>query len=638
MYVDDENNKTKSIALSEATVFVTWTQASPTTYLLADDYGKLFVVELVIQEHKVLKDIHLIHIGSTSRASCLVPLAGEYCFVGSHQGNSQVIHLDVKGRTIDVVQTIPNVAPILDFTIMDLGSRVGDAHMNEFSSGQARIVTGSGAFQDGSLRSIRSGVGLEDQGILAEIDGIQDMFSLRTSGSTSLVDTLVVSVLDETRVFKFTAEGEVEEVEEYKSLSLTETTLLAANVPGDRIIQITPSSVVLIDLEGGTVLAQWRPQSSQSITDASANNGNILLAVGGMSLVTLDIRAELAVVSERNMGNEKQIACLTIPSTTSKIGVIGLWQRATISVLDLDTLRTLHTESIGQPGQASVPRAVLLAQVLPKQPPTLFVAMADGAVVTFSVDTVDYSLYSKKSITLGTQEARLRALPRGDRAYNIFATCEHPSLIYGSEGRMVYSAVTANEAVCVCDFNSVAYPNSIMVATSMELKIALIDQERRTHVRDLHLGETVRRVAYSTKLKTFAVGTIKRTLENGTENVKSHIKLVDEILFDLLDTYDLKDDELVESVIRAQLDDGSGEEELAERFIVGTGYLDGKPESVRGRIIIFEIDENRKLKVLTELALKGACRCLSVINGKIVAALIKTACHTCSDETIINHR
>ena len=81
--------------------------------------------------------------------------------------------------------------------------------------------------------------------------------------------------------------------------------------------------------------------------------------------------------------------------------------------------------------------------------------------------------------------------------------------------------------------------------------------------------------------------------------------------------------------MRCQLDDGYGN--LAERFVVGTAYLDDEhTDSVRGRILVFEVTPERRLKTITELAVKGACRCLNMVDGKIVAALIKTVgFHSC---------
>jgi DNA damage-binding protein 1 len=112
-------------------------------------------------------------------------------------------------------------------------------------------------------------------------------------------------------------------------------------------------------------------------------------------------------------------------------------------------------------------------------------------------------------------------------------------------------------------------------------------------------------------------------LKHGEEIMLSHFKLVDEIQFKELDTYALNDEELVECVMRCELPDGSGG--VAERFVVGTAYLDDQNATAeRGRIIILEVTPERVLKLVTEIAVKGGCRCLAICEGKIVAALIKT--------------
>jgi DNA damage-binding protein 1 len=137
------------------------------------------------------------------------------------------------------------------------------------------------------------------------------------------------------------------------------------------------------------------------------------------------------------------------------------------------------------------------------------------------------------------------------------------------------------------------------------------------------MGETVRRIAYSTSEKVFGLGTIKRALKEGVEIVQSHFKLVDEIVFKELDTYELNEDELVESVIRGKLSER--EEGSPERFIVGTAYLaDDAPDTVRGRILVFEVTKDRVLRVVAEKSVKGACRALAVMKDKLVAALVKT--------------
>ena len=620
-YVDDVDGDILRNPLDDATQFVAWTAIDTQRWLVGDEFGKLYLLMLLLENEDEVTGWRLDFIGQSSRASTLVYLEGGYVFVGSHQGDSQVISIQEEG--IEIIQTISNIAPILDFTIMDMGNRGGEgSQTNEYSSGQARIVAGSGAFQDGSLRSVRSGVGLEDQGLLGEMNHATDLFSLNSSTVGDKVDTLIASFVGETRVFRFRPDGEVEETIDFKSFSLSTATLLATNLPNGRLLQVTGTSARLIDTENSMGLSEWSTTSGQTITAVSTNNDNLALSIGGLEIIVLDLAQDLRIKAKRRFAEEGQISCIHVPRISSNICIAGFWQSGAVNILKIDTLQTIQKVVVSDDA-VSIPRSILLTKVLPNQHPTLFIALANGEVVTFTLDLLSNVLSSKKAIVLGTQQASFEALPRDDGLFNVFATCEHPSLIYGSEGRIVYSAVTAEKASCICPFDSEAYPGAIAIATQDDLRIALVDTERTTHVQTLHVGETVRRIAYSGKLKAFGIGTIRRSLRHNQEVVQSHFKLADEVLFKELDTYELNEEELVESVIRADIREDSGE--LVERFVVGTTYLDdNQDESIRGRIIIFAVTMERKLKVITELPVKGACRALGVIAGNIVAALMKT--------------
>ena len=619
-YFKDDHIKVEP--LDEASIFVAWATIDSQRFILADDYGRLYLLMLMIGNHGKVTGWKLDVIGQTSRASILVYLGGSLIYLGSHQGDSQVI--SIQERSIEVVQTLPNIAPILDFTIMDMGSRAGDSQTNEYSSGKARIVTGSGAFQDGSLRSVRSGVGMEELGLLLQARHITELFALRSSTKKERSDLLLISFVEETRLFRFEDDGEVEEQSEHHGLLLSEGTILALNLGGARLLQITASLVRLIDLEDGMVNHEWSPSHGHRITAASANQQNLAIAVGGTEAVMFDLngREHLQVVATRTFPEEGQIACIHVPETTPDICIAGFWQSTAVAILKLGTLETIHKVAMSDDAVA-VPRSILLTQIIAGDHPTLFVALANGEVITFALNQRNLSLSSRKAMVLGTQEATFKALPAGDTVNNVFATCEHPSLIYGSEGRIVYSAVTAEKATCVCPFDSEAYPSAIVIANSDDVRIALIDKERTTHVNTLPVGETVRRVAYSTDLKAFGLGTVQRSLQIGVEIVQSSFKLVDEVVFKLLDTFDLNQDELVQSVIRAELRDGSGE--TVERFVVGTAYLEDQiSDTARGRILVFAVTQERMLALVTELPVKGACHSLGCVDGNIVAALVKT--------------
>jgi DNA damage-binding protein 1 len=637
VYFDVVTQATVRSQLDEPAIFVAWAEYDPSHYFLADDYGALHLLKIVT-EGVVVTEMIVRKIGTTSRASCLEYFGNGLLFVGSHYGDSQLFYIDVynlateKENHLELLQRLPNIAPVLDFAVMDMGNREGDKELgNEYSSGQARIVTGSGVHQDGSLRSVRSGVGLEDVGILGEMKNVRGLFSLKSS-TASKVDTLVASFLTETRAFQFGSTGEIEEVESFAGLRFESQTLLAMNVSRDRLLQVTSTTATLVDIENGMAITSWDPPEGKAITRASANSKSLLLSVDGTLLVSLNIANDLELLQQKDLSEADQVSCVHVAPGLDNIGVIGFWASGSISIIDLNTLQPIHSEPMRRTeSSASVPRDLALVQMLPPGllGPTLLVSLEDGNVISFSV-AADMSLSGRKSVVLGTKQARFHLLPKDDGIYTILATSEHPSFIYAAQGRIVYSAVTADDAEYVCPFDAVAFPDSIVVATESEIKISQIDNERRSHVKPLEMGKMVRRLAYSPKEKVFGLGCIRRDLVNGEERIQSSFELVDEVVFEklgkpfLLETVEYL--EMVEAVIRAELPDAYGQP--AERFIVGTSFLPNLDTAInsqnRGRIIVLGVDSERNPYMVMNHTLKGGCRALAVMGSKIVAALTKT--------------
>jgi len=635
MYYDDAAKKKVETALREASVFVAWAEYDVSHYFIGDDYGNLWVLEILL-DGVVVTGMDMTKIGTISRPSCLVYMGNSTLFVGSHYGDSQVFHIDMSKGEINLIQTFQSIAPILDLTVMDMGNREGEGQTsNEYSSGQARIVTGSGVHKDGSLRSVRSGVGLDDLVVLfgeLSMENVRSLFSIK-SYNTAKVDTLFVTFLTETRVFLFTSPDGVEELSDFNGATLNEPTLWVQNLSNDRMLQVTPSSVLLLDLESGVAISSWSPAGGK-ITNASANDEFILVSVDGRVLVSLQIGQDLVKLEQNDLGDSDQVASVHLPPQYTSIGVVGFWNSGSVSIVNIKTLQSLHSETLrGKDDNATVPRDIALAQILPKHVsgPTLFVSMGDGFVITFNVSEDDFSLSGRKKVLLGTRHSRLQLLPQANDMYNIFCTSEIPSLIYGSEGRIVYSAVTADDAVCICPFDAEDYPNSIIVATPEGIKISLIDAERRTHVTSLPLGETVRRIAHSRIERVFGLGCFQREVRNNEEIVINSFKLVDEVNFQQIgQTYFLDSSphvEMVDAVIRAELllSDGS----YAERFIVGTSYLFDVQNAIahdnnRGRILVLGVDSERNPYLVTSRPLRVSCRGLAVMGDNIVAALAKS--------------
>lgn len=438
---------------------------------------------------------------------------------------------------------------------------------------------------------------------------------------------LLVSFIDETRVFRFDQEGDVEELDGFRGFSLTERTLVSCNVVDGKLLQVTPSGARLVDSESGTVISAMSLDIGRRINMASANADTLIYVIDGSSVFVADLRSGFKQTGERSFDNE--IACLTIPPAPCRVCVIGQWTASVVSILALPTLETLAEETLAGTENVAVPRSLLLANILEGQSPTLLVAMGDGTLFTFAVDETNCLLTQKKSIVLGTQSVYLQPIPRPDGLVHVFATCDHPSLIYGSEGRIAYSTVTADKATHVTSFNAQGYPHAVVVASEEDLKLAIVDPQRATHVRTLPIGDVVRRVAHSKERQVFGVLTINLQIDkaSGDEQFQCYVRIVDEVMFGLIDSFKLQETELVESIMCAEL--GNGDGTFSERFVVGTGFQDeNRDESTKGRIIVFELSEDKRLRISSELSVRGTCKGLDMVEGKIVAALNKTVSWT----------
>ena len=133
--------------------------------------------------------------GKVSSPSSLVSLGGGYIFVGSHFGDSLLVRTSsssadteaengmqvdtaeaVKASSgqmqLDILNTYTNLAPIVDFCVVETDDGKGPSH----------VVTCSGGKDDGTLRVVRHGVGLTELAAL-EMEGVQRVWTLSTSSN-----------------------------------------------------------------------------------------------------------------------------------------------------------------------------------------------------------------------------------------------------------------------------------------------------------------------------------------------------------------------------------------------------------------------------------------------------------------------
>ena len=211
---------TQKVAMTEPTIWASWTQGLPGSqqYYMADEFGQMWIARFNPKDFANCLRLTKID-GTIPHALCLTNLPSVFppcVFVGSHGGDSQVVSFGRQGMsnssiTRTVQQVLPGLSPILDFTIMDMGNPSSVGFANEYSTGQARIVAGTGAWQSGSLRSVRSGVEFDEKAVLPDVPGITKLFNLSCGKDQAdgLSNALMVSYIDSTDLFCFDSDGNV---------------------------------------------------------------------------------------------------------------------------------------------------------------------------------------------------------------------------------------------------------------------------------------------------------------------------------------------------------------------------------------------------------------------------------------------
>ena len=381
------------------------------------------------------------------------------------------------------------------------------------------------------------------------------------------------------------------------------------------------------------MLSEVAPPSK--IMTVCTNDKVLVCNVGNNSVLAYDIVHGLERLASRTFDNE--ISCLFASPQYPAVCIVGFWASSKISMLSLPRLEAIAEAALSeQSTKPNVPRSIIVANILPNRPPSLLVSMSDGTLHTFSLDPGTCRLLDKKSLTLGTQASSFQALPRRDGTHSVFGAGDHPCLIYGEgdNSRLVYSAVTSENVTHARPFNAEAYPSSVVTVADWNLKISSVDLTRGVHISTLKVGDVVRRVSYSNERNIYGIVTIRSVtdISTGEERYTSFVRVVDGTEFAIIDSFELRRYEFVESILCTRLDNGDGTKD--EKFLVGTGFQlpaprpSGKgwetPESDEGRLLVLELSEGRRLKPAAELKVEGAVKAIEMVGNKIVLALDQT--------------
>ncbi|KAH8956048.1 hypothetical protein BDL97_07G017700 [Sphagnum fallax] len=433
--------------------------------------------------------------------------------------------------------------------------------------GQGQVVTCSGAYKDGSLRIVRNAIGINEK------------------------------------------------------------TLFCHNAIHDQLIQVTASTLRLVDAKSRRQLNEWKAPSGISINVSTANASQVLLATGGGNLVYIEI-GQGTFTEVKHAQLEYAISCLDINPVGdnpeySSMAAVGLWTDISVCIFALPSLILITKESLG--GEV-IPRSVLFCSF--EGIAYLLCALGDGHLFNFMLKPSTGELSDRKKISLGTQPIALRTF-RSKNATHVFAASDRSTVIYSSNKKLLYSNVNLKEVNHMCPFNSAPFPDSLAIGKEGELTIGTIDDIQKLHIRTVPLGEHACRISHQEHSRTFAICSTKYSPSgsNGEgwlfQRETHYIRLIEDQTFEIISSFPLDHYESGLSIITCSFTDDSN-----SYYCVGTVYE--RPEDIeeeddvyhalKGRILVF-IVEDGKLQLVTEKETKGGVYNLNAFNGKLLAGI-----------------
>jgi len=547
-------------------------------WIVGDEHGRLHVLVIRSVRNKVV-GLSLESLGTSVVSSAIVHMEPDTLFVGSRLADSQLLRVldpnsvddtavgdDGTVSLLEHMYTFENLGPIVHFAVRDLDRQ-----------GQCQLITCSGGF-DGSVRSLRSGVGLSEYASV-ELPGIKGMWALRSTGSgpsaAAAQNAVVLGFRDNTRVLHVDEEGDLSE-EEHPGIDSAASTILAASLGTDLVLHVTPAAATVTNVTSGAVTGTWSPESSKgAITVASVNeDGNVIVATGSSGEVTaLAVSVESGTVeAQATVSLQRDIASLdnsplASSSASTSLVAVGTWEDCGLELRQWPSLALVGRAEL--PGDLQA-QAVALEDV--NGSPAVLAALGDGSLLFYSIeddhasgagevaaagnpDELPLRLTMVKKLALGTRPPSLcRFGQRGESGSSmLFAASDRPAVLTEPTSPVArslsVSPVNLGAVAVACGLDSEALPNSLCLAVGSSLILGSIDEIQRLHVDTVSVGCMPRRVCLVESENALVLAGVHMVVKDGVAREQDRLHVLDVNSLQELTVVDLGERESVTALL-----------------------------------------------------------------------------------------
>ena len=612
-------------------------------------------------------------VGSINLPSSMTYLGDGVVYIGSYYGDSQLVQLrdtpvmvvSPSGQQlpsyVDVLDTYTNIGPILDMSVVASEKQ-----------GQDVVVTCSGAYGMGSLRVIRSGIGVDVQAQI-ELPGIKGVWSLSSPVDDAFDKYLVQSFLGETRVLGI--EGEDMEECELPGLDSDTETIFCGNIGASRdgagtgrmVVQVTAARAVLLH---GNTFERLDSFSNSEVEGAQINLASVLgdqlvLCFSGGAIVQLQLDSsgrKLVRGNSATLAND--IACTSIwsgsgsrqqegdedmdvvengsGSGSDMLLACAMWTDHTVRVLSLPSLQEVLCVELGLQTQA---REVLIVNMTEKgcrsSQQHLLVGLGDGTLMIYELHTSPNStptVSGRKLVTLGKKPIALWSFKHhGDTC--VFATGDRPTVVHIHNDKLMFTVVNVPETTGIARFHCQLFPGCLALTSPEGLLVGSVDDIQRLHIQTHKIDGDPRRISYHSSGGIYAVCTEKTTRDGYNEVTLGQVLFLLEGSFDPVHAFELDHLEQAISCISCVLDSRSralqakgtsgnnemdASEYMREYVVVGTAYLTSQ-ECEAGRLLVFSVVSSAEntapvVSLVAQTDCNGAVYSICGLSSGVIAA------------------